>query len=37
MGFLGLVIIIIFTFFIGRIYEYRVNLKENKGGFEDEI
>lgn len=39
MDFLGLVIIIIFAFFIGRIYEYRIDLKECKKckeGFENE-
>ncbi|EQE71889.1 hypothetical protein QCK_4032 [Clostridioides difficile CD45] len=28
MIFLGMIILIIFAFFIGRIYEYRVNLRE---------
>ncbi len=28
MNFLGMIILIIFAFFIGRIYEYRVNSRE---------
>lgn len=37
MDFLGLIIIIIFAFFAGRIYEYRVNLKESNEDFKNEI
>ncbi|MDV9723730.1 hypothetical protein RHG08_20795 [Clostridioides difficile] len=28
MNFLGMIILIIFVFFIGRIYEYRVNSRD---------
>ncbi|VFF18306.1 Uncharacterised protein [Clostridioides difficile] len=28
MNFLGMIILIIFAFFVGRIYEYRFNLRE---------